>query len=220
MAKQSAEDGQAKSKWATLSHNGYDARASAGSSTKATVINAAMTVLARDGHANFTVRRVAKEAGISSGHMMYHYATKKLLLQALILARLQQDEEDISRVVCQHTNPAARAGALMRYHINIGLDDFTNRLFRQFHAVAAQDATVSQLLSGYYERTIVVAIDAIWQSDPAVSKDRVAAAVQLMAAIAEGAGLLHGLPLNRVFHPELVADHASTLLGSFLRNPP
>jgi AcrR family transcriptional regulator len=213
------EGSRARYKKTPPDHDREERHAAPSASTKTAVLDAAMIVLAREGHANFTVRRVAEEAGISSGHMMYHYPTKQLLLQALISARLQRDEEDIVKVVRDLSSPAARADALMRYLIHIGSEDVTNRLFRQFHAIAVQDTVVSRLLSEYYERTIIVATDAIWQSDSSLSKDQVAAAVQLMAAVSEGAGLLHGLPLNRAFDTELIADQASHALRSLLETP-
>ncbi|SCF45877.1 transcriptional regulator, TetR family [Micromonospora mirobrigensis] len=52
------------------------------------IIAAALRVAARDGLARLTLRKVAAEAGLSHGSLLFHYGSKDLLLEALLDAVL------------------------------------------------------------------------------------------------------------------------------------
>lgn len=53
---------------------------------KGEIVAAAKRVLARDGSAGFSVRKVAREAGISLGNLQYHFASRVELLEGLLEA--------------------------------------------------------------------------------------------------------------------------------------
>jgi squalene-hopene/tetraprenyl-beta-curcumene cyclase len=53
-------------------------------STRNSVLDAALEVLIQDGSNSLTLERVAREAGISKGGLLYHYAGKEQLVEALI----------------------------------------------------------------------------------------------------------------------------------------
>ena len=53
-------------------------------STRNSVLDAALEVLVHEGANSLTLERVAREAGISKGGLLYHYAGKEQLVEALI----------------------------------------------------------------------------------------------------------------------------------------
>jgi AcrR family transcriptional regulator len=53
---------------------------------KGEIVAAAKRVLAREGSAGFSVRKVAREAGISLGNLQYHFASRIELLEGLLEA--------------------------------------------------------------------------------------------------------------------------------------
>lgn len=52
--------------------------------TRATVINAALTIIARDGAGHLTLDAIAKESGISKGGLLHQFPNKRAVLAALL----------------------------------------------------------------------------------------------------------------------------------------
>lgn len=66
-----------------------------GSNVRDRLLNAAEQVVARDGVRNCTLEAVAKEAEVSKGGLLYHFATKSALLTAIVerlAARFDNDQ--------------------------------------------------------------------------------------------------------------------------------
>jgi AcrR family transcriptional regulator len=56
----------------------------------ASIVDAAMRVLARQGYARTSLMDIASEVGMSKGAVHYHFPTKEALLTAVYLARLRR----------------------------------------------------------------------------------------------------------------------------------
>src|SRR3954471_24590620 len=65
------------------------------SPTKDRLLNAAGTVVRRDGPRALTLDAVAAEAGVSKGGLLYHYGTKQELIEALVARWLGDFQHDI-----------------------------------------------------------------------------------------------------------------------------
>lgn len=101
--------------------------------TKADIISAARTVLIREGSAGFSVRKVAKETGISLGNLQYHFASKTDLLGGLLAA----DVAEYRRVYAE-----------LRGEVDRTSEDRERRgLLRRFIALALGDARVQEELA-------------------------------------------------------------------------
>ncbi|WP_082805849.1 TetR/AcrR family transcriptional regulator [Marichromatium gracile] len=59
------------------------------------VLDAAETVVMRDGAARLTLDAVIAEAGVSKGGMLYHFRSKEALLEGLVERTLARDDADI-----------------------------------------------------------------------------------------------------------------------------
>jgi AcrR family transcriptional regulator len=68
--------------------------ASTASNTKEQILDSAAAVIVRDGVGNLTLDRVAREAGISKGGLLYHFAQKEQIIQALIERILHHFDEE------------------------------------------------------------------------------------------------------------------------------
>lgn len=68
--------------------------ASSASKTKEHILDSAASVIVRDGVGNLTLDRVAKEAGLSKGGLLYHFGQKEQLIQALIERILHHFDEE------------------------------------------------------------------------------------------------------------------------------
>jgi AcrR family transcriptional regulator len=63
--------------------------------TRAKLLDAASTVIRRDGPQALTLDAVAAQAGVSKGGLLYHFASKRDLLDALVGRWLDEFQRDI-----------------------------------------------------------------------------------------------------------------------------
>ena len=65
--------------------------------TRNALLEAANTVILRDGIAHLTLEAVAKEAGVSKGGLLYHFPSKEALIRGLLEHYLALFEAELSR---------------------------------------------------------------------------------------------------------------------------
>jgi AcrR family transcriptional regulator len=82
--------------------------------TKQRIIDAACVLVVRDGYANLTLDAVAKEANVSKGGLLYHFPSKRALLEGMVEHRCQQFEEDVHRHLKDETGPGRWLRAIIR----------------------------------------------------------------------------------------------------------
>jgi AcrR family transcriptional regulator len=58
--------------------------------TKERILEAATNVVARDGSNKLTLEAVAAEAGVSKGGLLYHFPSKRALLEGMLEVMLQR----------------------------------------------------------------------------------------------------------------------------------
>jgi len=71
--------------------------------TRARIRVAAATVIERDGAGHLTLDKVAAEAGLSKGGLLYHYPTKDALLEGLLGHLLQGRAELVDKLTSEDT---------------------------------------------------------------------------------------------------------------------
>ena len=84
--------------------------------TKDTILDAAETVVARDGSRHMTIEAVAAEANISKGGVLYHYPNKMALLQAMVTRMVTAVRDDIHRAE-REAEAAGEPALLPRRHL-------------------------------------------------------------------------------------------------------
>lgn len=65
--------------------------------TRDEILKAAERVVMREGVASMTIAAVAKEAGLSKGGVLYHYASKEALIQGMLERLIALFEGDVER---------------------------------------------------------------------------------------------------------------------------
>jgi AcrR family transcriptional regulator len=165
------------------------------------ILDAATALLAEDGYAALSTRKVAARAGMRPGNLQYYFPAKRDMVRALLERYLQRSLERLARRVerGQHT-PEARLrsaidGILSQQHSE---PDCT--LFRELWALASHDADVATAMSDFYRhyRTHVGA--ALGSVSPGLGRsesERLAMAVVAMLeglSIVAGPGKLRNMP--------------------------
>lgn len=69
--------------------------------TRQHILQAASRIVKRDGVARLTIDAVAREAGLSKGGVLYHFASKEALIEGMIGGLLEEFEQDMARVQAQ-----------------------------------------------------------------------------------------------------------------------
>ena len=90
------------------------------SSTRHDLLDAALSVVLRDGPGRLTLDAVAKESGRSKGGVLYHFPTKDALIGGLIAGYLDDFAASIER---HHAADAGTPGRLLRAYVNASFDD-------------------------------------------------------------------------------------------------
>ncbi len=91
-----------------------DGRREKAARTRASLLAAADEVVRRDGVANLTLERVAAEAGVSKGGLLYHFATKQELVVALLDDTLVRADDSL-RELTASDEPGAFARAYLEF---------------------------------------------------------------------------------------------------------
>ena len=89
---------------------------------RAQIVDAMLTVLAREGYARATVAAIAREAGLTAGLLHYHFASKQEILVALVEALVARVEERFASRVAPADAPRARLFAWLDAHVALGPD--------------------------------------------------------------------------------------------------
>ncbi len=80
--------------------------------TRRELLAAAARVIQNEGVAALTLDAVAREAGVSKGGLLYHFASKDALIEGMVAASLDMFDEDIAR---RHAEDAGPGGWLRAY---------------------------------------------------------------------------------------------------------
>ena len=82
--------------------------------TRGALLDAAELVVQRDGVAALTLERVAEEAGVSKGGLLYHFGSKQELIGALLTHTLERTNADLDALT-DDERPGAFARAYLDY---------------------------------------------------------------------------------------------------------
>jgi AcrR family transcriptional regulator len=117
------------------------------------IVRATIRCLARDGYSGLTMKKVAREAGVSQGILHYYFKDK----QAILVAALEQVMADLDRRVIEAARGVREPDARLRSLIATCLDvAATNRefwvVFVEFWGEMMHDRELAAINAGLYGR--------------------------------------------------------------------
>jgi TetR/AcrR family transcriptional repressor of bet genes len=119
------------------------------------IVRATVRCLAREGYTRLTMKKVAREAGVSQGILHYYFADKR----AILTATLDAVSRDLDRRVAAAQSrtgrdPAARLRALVRacLEVAVGRPEFWV-VFVEFWGEMMHDRRLREVNAGVYDRT-------------------------------------------------------------------
>jgi AcrR family transcriptional regulator len=73
-----------------------------------TILDAAAQLIAHEGVKQLTIERVAAEAGLSRGGVLYHFASKEALIQAMVRRMTDLFQQSLDAMMASDTEPNGR----------------------------------------------------------------------------------------------------------------
>ena len=121
------------------------------SQTRETIFEACSQILKRDGLINLTLQAVASESGISKGGLLYHFATKKDLIEALFEYHNNIFEERLLELVsAEGESPGAYLRAYAKASVEQMADPENAKLYASLFAAEEKYASAHKLMRQKY----------------------------------------------------------------------
>lgn len=147
------------------------------SNTKSSILNAAAMVILENGVQTLTLEKVARKAGISKGGLLYHFPSKRRLIEGMIKHLIDETESSLEREM------GKTGGNFLKAFINITIKDDIeqNKIYTALFAAIANDLELLKPLQSQYlewqNRAVLsapsaeigtlvrLAMDGLWISD-------------------------------------------------------
>lgn len=152
------------------------------------ILHAAGALLAADGYAGLSMRRVAAETGMSLSNLQHYYQSKDALLEAVLLYTMDLFQAKVDAI------SAAMAGApaLERFLSTCDMfleeitDPVTHAIFFELWALASRNAFASRLMDKMLARERKTIFNMIRGLNPAIGDAEYMQRAILMVAQVEG----------------------------------
>lgn len=82
--------------------------------TRQRILTAACAIVVRDGYASLTLEAVAKEAAVSKGGLLYHFPSKRALLEGMVEQRCKHFEDEVNKHLQHEKGPGRWLRAIVR----------------------------------------------------------------------------------------------------------
>ncbi len=149
--------------------------------------DAAAEVFMRDGYADFSARKVAKELGISLSNLQHYCGNTDDLCFQMIKSKLEYyTARSQDTYACTTMTPMDKFALVMRENISATYSDFTARLFFQMGALATQDERIREVMIDQYEIFLDLLKNLIRQINPNLGSASVQTYSGLIATMIEG----------------------------------
>ena len=152
------------------------------------ILQAARALLAAEGYAGLSMRRVAQDAGMSLSNVQHYYGSKERLLEALLLTTMDEFQAKMDRIA------VAMAGRpqVERFlsTIDMFLDEITepvtHAIFFEIWALASRHPFASELMGRMMARERKAIYGLIRGLNPAIGDDDYMERAVLVVAQVEG----------------------------------
>jgi AcrR family transcriptional regulator len=160
------------------------------------VLQAARRLLAEQGYAGLSMRRVAQDAGMTLSNVQHYYASKDLLLEALLLTTMNEFQAKMDRIAAEMRDRPRldRFLSTVDMFLEEITDPVTHALFFEIWALASRNPFASTLMDLMMERERKTVYHLIKGLNPAISDEAYRERAILMVAQIEGLMLFR---LNR-----------------------
>jgi AcrR family transcriptional regulator len=133
------------------------------------ILESAENILINHGYHNFTLRKIAQDAGISMGNLQYYFPTKDELIRALC-DRIVSDYTGVFEEFLKIEHPQEQFKGLISHTIRELNNRRTTILFPELWSLANHDDYVSSILDSLYEPPRRILTSIIRRMNPALDE--------------------------------------------------
>jgi AcrR family transcriptional regulator len=173
------------------------------------ILHAARALLAAEGYAGLSMRRVAADVGISLSNVQHYYKSRDALLEALLLYTMDlfQKKMDGIAAVMTGASPIDRFLSTCDMFLEEITDPVTHAIFFELWALASRNAFASGLMDKMLARERKTIFNMIRGLNPAIDDQEYMQRAVLMVAQIEGLMLFRLNKAER--HDQFMAVRAS-----------
>jgi AcrR family transcriptional regulator len=152
------------------------------------ILHAARALLAAEGYAGLSMRKVAAEVGMSLSNVQHYYQSKDALLDALLLYTMELFQQKIDSISAAMTSatPIDRFLSTCDMFLEEISDPVTHAIFFELWALASRNAFASGLMDKMLGRERKAIFKLIRGLNPAIGDDEYMQRAILMVAQIEG----------------------------------
>jgi AcrR family transcriptional regulator len=152
------------------------------------IVLAARALLAQEGYAGLSMRRVAAVSNMSLSNVQHYYSSKEQLLEALLLYTMDEFQDKMDRIaVAMAGRPQVeRFLSTVDMFLEEITDPVTHAIFFEIWALASRHPFASELMGKMMGRERKAIFSLIRGLNPAIGDDEYMARAVLMVAQVEG----------------------------------
>lgn len=152
------------------------------------ILHAARALLAADGYAGLSMRRVAAEVGMSLSNLQHYYQSKDALLEALLLYTMDlfQKKMDGISAAMSGASPLERFLSTCDMFLEEITDPLTHAIFFELWALASRNAFASRLMDKMLARERKTIFNMIRGLNPDLDDEQTMQRAILIVAQIEG----------------------------------
>lgn len=172
------------------------------------IVKSAIDLLTDEGYHNFSLRKVAKRAGMSAGNLQHHFKTKEELMVAILDSLIVVYLETFEALSEGQIPPKERLRKILE-HVIVDLNtESTTIIFPELWSLSNHDQTVSESVDRMYEQYRAILKDCITKINPKLSPAQTEKAALFMSASIEGHTIFIGYKRNWTHHTPSIVEMA------------
>jgi AcrR family transcriptional regulator len=169
------------------------------------ILVAARRIFGTEGYAGLSMRRVAGEVGVSLSNVQHYYASKDMLVEAVLLYTMNMFQEKTDQITSAmaHASRAEQFRSTVEMFLRELSDPITVAVFFESWALATRSAFASALMNKMLNRERKAIFKLIQGISPNISDEQYQTRAALIVA------QIHGLLLFRMTDPDKRTNLAS-----------
>jgi len=165
------------------------------------ILHEASHLLATEGAAGFSVRKVAKASNISLGHLQHYYGDRKTLMLAILESVTVSVDLYLQETIATLPNANDRIIAVAQHVLDQGAVEQSFRLTREFWAMSARDPAIAEGIRELNNTALRFFKKTVLEANSQLSEEVASTKAALALATLAGAFLFNGkdVPENTSF---------------------
>lgn len=173
------------------------------------IVQAAREILVSEGFHKLTLRSVANRVGIKLASLQYHFASRAVLIQALIGQASDYYQSRINELLELDFGvvPQQKLEQAIRSMLDDHKSQEENHFFSQLMAMTIEEPAAQELIDDFYQRLWTTGSDLLLELNPSLDEDERLNRSAHLVSLVEGCGFFISSPRLCGKLPDSYYDH-------------